>query len=424
MRDSRTRQPAGEGPDPHAATDQALERLGLEPHSPIDDAAVAHDELVAFLATAPRSVRAWAHARAQEVDAAYASLMDTVAGGDARPDALVGGEEPAATLPGEPARQPARRDVPVPVAAPTALSEDDRIEQLLASVTPSFHRDSLPDAPVPAPAPVAAVAAPSAQSAPAGQRTVSIRIPGRRALVTMGLLLVVGVGAVAVYGMGNQTPAATTPQNGGTAAATPAATLDEAKVAELMKRIAADPNDADALLGIGDEYFQIADYTSAAGWFEKAAAAAPTNVMAQLALGAALYNANDLDGAEIHWQKAVTLDPKNVEGHYDLGFLYETRQPPDIAGVQREWTQVIALAPGTDIAKTVKTHLDALTGAAPGSSGGPEASGAPAASAAPVASAGAAPATTPVASAPDAAPSAAPTPVPVATPAAAASTLP
>jgi hypothetical protein len=51
-----------------------------------------------------------------------------------------------------------------------------------------------------------------------------------------------------------------------------------------------------------------------------------------------------------------------------------------MAGVQREWSRVVALAPDSDIAKTVKAHLDALASAAPAS---PGASTAPSASAQP-----------------------------------------
>jgi hypothetical protein len=56
-----------------------------------------------------------------------------------------------------------------------------------------------------------------------------------------------------------------------------------------------------------------------------------------------------------------------------------------MAGVQREWSRVVELAPDSDIAKTVKAHLDALASFAPGSpapSGAPAASGAPASPAA------------------------------------------
>jgi len=39
--------------------------------------------------------------------------------------------------------------------------------------------------------------------------------------------------------------------------------------------------------------------------------------------------------------------------------------PADMDGVRREWGEVVRLAPDSDVAKTVKAHLDALSSAAP-----------------------------------------------------------
>ncbi len=38
-------------------------------------------------------------------------------------------------------------------------------------------------------------------------------------------------------------------------------------------------------------------------------------------------------------------DPKNVEAYYDLGFLYVSRTPPDMAEAKKMWGKVVALAP-------------------------------------------------------------------------------
>ena len=64
-----------------------------------------------------------------------------------------------------------------------------------------------------------------------------------------------------------------------------------------------------------------------------------------LALGATGFNSGDLDAAEVAWRKALDIDDKNVEAHYDLGFLYFNRQPPDMAEVQEHWNRVVELDP-------------------------------------------------------------------------------
>jgi cytochrome c-type biogenesis protein CcmH/NrfG len=112
----------------------------------------------------------------------------------------------------------------------------------------------------------------------------------------------------------------------------------------------------------------------------------PGNVRGFLALGAAAFNEGDLATAESAWKQAVAIDETNVEAHYDLGFLYLNQQPPDMAGVRREWSRVVELSPDSEIARTVKAHLDAFSTfspapASPAPSADPAAS--PAASAAP-----------------------------------------
>ena len=40
--------------------------------------------------------------------------------------------------------------------------------------------------------------------------------------------------------------------------------------------------------------------------------------------------------------------------------MYLSLNPPDIANVKLEWGKVIAIAPNSDVAKTVATHLASL----------------------------------------------------------------
>jgi len=278
-----------------------------------------------------------------------------------------------------------------------ASVSDDEIDALLAEVTPGAHRETVGTAQERAASAVAAsgTARPSwllsLFASPAFFRNLALVGATVTALV---IVVVLGFNAggtsASVIGAG-VTPAPSA------AARTPF--LDQAAVAALMVKIQSNPKDADSLMALGDEYYNTGDFKTAGDWFAKVTAVEPTNVRGFLALGATAFNQDDAATAETAWKQAVTIDDKNVEAHYDLGFLYLNRQPADMAGVQREWSRVVELAPDSDIAKTVKAHLDALASFAPGS---PAPSGAPAASGAP-----ASPAASP---APSAAPSGSPQP--------------
>ena len=365
---------------------ELLARLGLDPSATTEDVSAAHEAVAAYLAAAPRSLRAWARVQASGADEAYALLTDPAA--LARAVALVGAGARPAVQPGEPATPPARRvpAAPAPVAVPPAATvgpaaapattaprldedgrrivSDDEIDALLAEVDPTAHREVVGTA-----AQRAASTAAASSVARPGRLMGRLASPVFRNLALVGAT-VAAIGIVAVLGFNAGGTSAAGIGTGGTpnpgaAASTPV--LDQAAVAALMEKIQANPKDADALMSLGDEYYKTGDYQTAGDWFAKVTAIEPGNVRSFLALGASAFNQGDLATAETAWKQAVTIDEKNVEAHYDLGFLYLNRQPADMAGVQREWTRVVELAPDSDIASTVKAHLDALASFAPAS---------------------------------------------------------
>ncbi|MDP4013993.1 MAG: tetratricopeptide repeat protein [Candidatus Nanopelagicales bacterium] len=145
------------------------------------------------------------------------------------------------------------------------------------------------------------------------------------------------------------------------------AEVDQAQVAPLMRKISENPQDAKSLLKLADLYFQAGDYRVAGEFGRKAVAVNPKSERARLLLGASLFNQGDSAGAEKQWLKVTKLDPGLAEAHYDLGFLYLSQEPPDLARVKREWQKVVKIDPGSDLAKTVSTHLDGLgKGKSPG----------------------------------------------------------
>lgn len=327
-----------------------LARLGLPPASSPEDVETAYRGIVAYLARAPRDLRPWARQQSEAAGQAYALLIDPAEA--AQPDALEARAVPAVP-PGGPATPPARRDVP-------------DVDALIASAAPDLHPDVL-----------------GQRGGGPARQARGARI-GRHPIVRRLLLaLLVGAAllAVAVVGYGAGAPPAAPLGGDDDAAASSAALLDEAAVAALMARIEDDPSDTEALFSLGDEFYAAGDFSTAARWLGKVVALEPDNVQALVALGAAAFNSGDDATAAESWLAAIELDPDNVEAHYDLGFLYYTAQPQDIEAVRREWGLVVELAPGTEIASTVKAHLDALASPSAGPSSGPSA--APAASPSP-----------------------------------------
>jgi cytochrome c-type biogenesis protein CcmH/NrfG len=364
---------------------ELLARLGLDSSATPEDLGNAHRAVSAYLAAAPKGLRAWARTQAAGTDEAYALLTDPAA--LARAVALVGaGERPAVPPPAPVAASPVAMATPAAPAIRDAarrtdengrrIVSDDEIDALLAEVDPGVHREIVGTAAERAPAPEHA-------GLRQGVLVGLFASPAFRNLALAGATIAT-VGIVAVLGFNTGGTSASGISAGVTPAPSAAAStpvLDEAAVAALMVKIQANPKDADSLMALGDEYYRTGDFKTAGDWFAKVTAVEPTVVRGYLALGVSAFNLGDSTTALTAWTKVLTIDETNVEAHYDLGFLYLNAQPPDMAGVQREWSRVVALAPDSDIAKTVKAHLDALASAAPSSARA--ASPAPSASAQP-----------------------------------------
>ncbi len=350
-------------PGPNDARErELLGRLGLDERATTEDVARTRDELQSFLATAPRAIRGWARSQATAADEAFALLSDPTAWRG--PGALPAPRARSAAQPDGPATPPVRRAIPAadPAATLSPASEGDEdteFDAMLAEVTPSMHRDRF--------APRGAVPARAATAVAFGVATDRRRFPRTLALAA-GLVVVAAAVVIGVYNFG--APAAASGP-----VSTPAASagLDQARVAELMGIIQKDPKDTAALLELGDLFFQAGDYGAAVTWLGELVVLEPNNVRARLALGAAQFNLLDVAAAETNWTEVLKVDPDNVEAHYDLGFLYLNEVPPDLEGVQREWAEVVRLAPGTEIATVVQQHLDALATSSLAPSAGPTA---------------------------------------------------
>ena len=302
---------------------ELLGRLGLQANASEQDIEAAHTELVEFLELSPKELKSWAAAQTTELDEAFALLT---------------GPE---------------QDL-VPPAAPSFATQP-----------------SGPDGPIPTS--LAAPTAPAAPSAPlvSKRRRTQLLYAVVPVLIAAIVLVVFNMGKPSdVPAMSDKTT------NGAQAAPTGGPTavpLDKVKVTALTKKVTANPKDIASLQGLGDVYFASADYKNAAIWEQKILDVDPKNQVALLALGAAKFNANDPAAAKKHWLVAAKLYPKNAEVHYDLGFLYLSQTPPDMAKMTEEWNKVIAIDPNSEIAKTVATHLKGASNPAHGATPAPTA---------------------------------------------------
>jgi cytochrome c-type biogenesis protein CcmH/NrfG len=354
--------------DPSAAMEtELLARLGLTRDANTQDIEAAHDDVIAFLESAPDGLRDWAKHEIAAADEAYALLFDPTA---SIPAGTVIVATAPAVVPGA-----------VPTPANASKTGAPAAAALTEAVTDDEEEEILADEPVPT-RPVRGKAGASAP-APAADTAVRNRLLARLAVVAAGLVgVAVLVVAVYSFGGGSGVPGMNgTPAPESSAAA--GAGVDQAQVAALMQQLQANPNDTAVMQQLADVYYQASDFATAGTFFDKIIALEPENTSALLGRGATAYNVGNQAGAEKDWRAVIAIDPKNADAHYYLGFMYLDSASPDMAKVKAEWQKVIDIDPTSDIAKSVQQHLDslaALPSASTGASAAPAASSAPSAS--------------------------------------------
>jgi tetratricopeptide (TPR) repeat protein len=283
---------------------ELLSRLGLPADASDRDIEAAHNVLAEFLELAPRKVNLWAAAQTADVDEAFALLSG--------PEQLLIS------------------------ASQRALRVQRRLDE-----TPERH-----------------TAAPTSLTAPTAPAT---RKPRWKQIVwaIAPLLLIAVVLGVYYMGKASEVPGISgTPTGQETTTAAGAATpVDQAKLAALMQKISANPKDVASLQAIGNLYFAATDFKNAIVWEQKILGVDPNNQVALLALGAGQFNVGNAVEAKKQWLIASRLYPNVAEVHYDLGFLYFSKTPPDTANMTAEWKKVVAIDPNSALAKTVASHL-------------------------------------------------------------------
>lgn len=262
--------------------------------------------LVAFLTSesVPANFRGWAQ---QQVD-----LLDAYLASDADLDADPGDEDvaPAAAAP-----------------APSAKKKAPRTKQHAAADT-------------------------------RGEGMLVIQVPAQAGKLFLGLavgiLLVLGVIAARQFsdnGGSSLPPSAN-------AAATPA--FDQARADQLNQTLQTDPSNKDALYELGELYFEGARYEDSITALTKLVALDPTNKQALNDIGTANFNLGRTDEARVWWQKTLAVDANDVQAHYNLGFLYASVDPRDLAAAVGEWETVVRLDPTSQLGQTAAQHVQGL----------------------------------------------------------------
>ncbi|MHB9112528.1 MAG: tetratricopeptide repeat protein [Thermoleophilia bacterium] len=153
------------------------------------------------------------------------------------------------------------------------------------------------------------------------------------------------------------------------------------QVEEIQERISAyqallqqNPNDIDAMKGMGDSYLEMGTYQGEAGQenesyrsyknavdqYRKYLAIKPDDVEVRIDLGLTYAYLQMIDIALRELNAATASDPSNQRGWHSLGWVYSSAG--NVTDARVAWQKSYSLNPNTSIGMESKTFLDQVSG--------------------------------------------------------------
>lgn len=159
-------------------------------------------------------------------------------------------------------------------------------------------------------------------------------------------------------------PAAQAPAGGAQSAGNPqqAPPLDEGRVQALTTIIKSDPKNLDALVQLGNTYFDAERFEDAIQWYRRAVEVDPKNADASTDLGVSLYYTNKPDEALAQFEHSLKVSPQHTKTLLNKGIVLAFGKR-DLKAAAVEWEKVVTLAPNSPEGQAAKRALEGVASA-------------------------------------------------------------
>jgi len=158
-----------------------------------------------------------------------------------------------------------------------------------------------------------------------------------------------------------ETAAAPT-QTAGGSTTRQAPTLDQSRVQELQQAVTANPKNVDAIVQLGNTYFDAEQWDNAITWYKRAVELDPKNADASTDLGVSLYYSNRPDEALAQFERSLKISPTHTKTLLNKGIVLAFGKQ-DLRGAQAEWEKVVSLAPNSPEGQAAKRALEGIASA-------------------------------------------------------------
>ncbi len=133
----------------------------------------------------------------------------------------------------------------------------------------------------------------------------------------------------------------------------------QARIARIEAALLSDPQNHDAWVAVGNEYFDSHQPQKAVAAYAKALALKPEDPNVLTDQGVMYRQLGQFDKALATFQKANKLDPAHVQSLFNMGVVYanDLNKPNEAA---KAWNKVISTAPASDQAAQARQMLSQL----------------------------------------------------------------
>lgn len=124
-----------------------------------------------------------------------------------------------------------------------------------------------------------------------------------------------------------------------------------------------DPNNLQALINIGNLYFDTRQDHLAIGHYQRALALDPRNVNVRTDMAVCIRRTGNPDRAVEELKKAISMDPRHAQSRYNLGIIL-IHDKKDAEGGIRAWEGLLENVPDYPYRDSLKSEIARLRGAA------------------------------------------------------------
>jgi cytochrome c-type biogenesis protein CcmH/NrfG len=138
--------------------------------------------------------------------------------------------------------------------------------------------------------------------------------------------------------------------------------LDEATVKSLTAVLAGDPKNVDAMVQLGNTYFDAERFDDAITWYQNALKLDPSNADASTDLGVSYFYTDRPDDALAQFERSLKIDPRHTKTMLNKGIVLAFGKQ-DIRAASEEWKKVVTMVPDSAEGQAARKMLEGIASA-------------------------------------------------------------